>query len=105
MATDAALHDTDTGPEPDAQIAVGLIAQPQPSELDPGGSPLAGASLADPSLVRHAPALERARRDANITRQLAAIVEASLQYLAAQPRGRPRPDRLELMRILDLVGV
>ena len=43
----------DTRPEPDAQIAVGLIAQPQPGEFDPGGSPLAVASFTD-ALV-HAP--------------------------------------------------
>jgi hypothetical protein len=35
---DAAFRGTDTRPEPDAQIAVGLIAQPQSGEFDPGGS-------------------------------------------------------------------
>src|SRR6202008_1809908 len=39
-AADAAFRGTDTRPEPDAQIAVGLIAQPQPGEFDPGGSPV-----------------------------------------------------------------
>src|SRR5882757_3783009 len=75
-AADAAFRGTDTRPEPDAQIAVGLIAQPQPGEFDPGGSSLAVTSLADPLVMRHVSALERARREADITRQLAAIVEA-----------------------------
>src|SRR5258706_11934672 len=47
-AADAAFRGTDTRPEPDAQIAVGLIAQPQPGEFDPGGSPLAVAGLSEP---------------------------------------------------------
>src|SRR3984893_3003751 len=74
-AADAAFRGTDTRPEPDAQIAVGLIAQPQPGEFDPGGSPLAVAGLADPLVMGHVSALKRARRVADITRQLAAIVE------------------------------
>src|ERR1700719_5661 len=104
-AADAAFRGTDTRPEPDAQIAVGLIAQPQPGEFDPGGSPLAVAGLADPLVMRHVSALERARREADITRQLAAIVEVTMKYLANQHRGKLRTDRLELMEILDLLGV
>jgi hypothetical protein len=41
-----------------------LIAQPQPGEFDPRGSSLAVASLADPLVMRHVSALERARREA-----------------------------------------
>src|SRR3984893_12490624 len=104
-AADAAFHGTDTRLEPDAQIAVGLIAQPQPGEFDPGGSPLAVAGLADPLVMRHVSALERARREADITRQLAAIVEVTMKYLANQHRGKLRTDRLELMENLDLLGV
>src|SRR5215470_20284318 len=77
---DAAFRATDTRPEPDAQIAVGLIAQPQPGEFDPGGSSLVVASFADPLVMRHVSALERARREADITRQLAAIVEVTMEY-------------------------
>src|SRR5580704_3647401 len=87
---DAAFRGADTRPEPDAQIAVGLIAQPQPGEFDPSGSPLAVAGLADAPLARRAPALERARRDANITRQLAPVVEATMEYLSDQHRGKLR---------------
>src|ERR1700740_2529472 len=104
-AADAAFRGTDTRPEPDAQIAVGLIAQPQPGEFDPGGSPLAVAGLADPLVVGHVSALKRARRVADITRQLAAIVEVTMEYLANQHRGKLRTDRLELMEILDFLGV
>src|SRR6202008_1642549 len=98
-ATDAAFRGADTRPEPDAQIAVGLIAQPQPGEFDPSGSPLAVAGLADPSLVRRAPALERARRHANKTRQLAPVVQATMEYLADQHRGKLRADRPELLEM------
>src|SRR3981189_567445 len=104
-AADAAFRGTDTRPEPDAQIAVGLIAQPQPGEFDPGGSSLAVTSLADPLVMRHVSALERARREADITRQLAAIVEVTMEYLANQHRGKLRTDRLELIEILDFLGV
>src|SRR5580704_6225927 len=104
-AADAALRGTDTRPEPDAQIAVGLIAQPQPGEFDPGGSPLAVAGLADPLIMGHVSALKRARRVADITRELAAIVEVTMEYLANQHRGKLRADRLELMEILDFLGV
>jgi hypothetical protein len=61
-AADAALRGTDTRPEPDAQIAVGLIAQPQPGEFDPGGSPLAVAGLADPLIMGHVSASFRTNR-------------------------------------------
>src|SRR6202030_4558732 len=104
-AADAAFRGTDTRPEPHAQISVGLIAQPQPGEFDPGGSPLAVAGLADPLVVGHVSALKRARRVADITRQLAAIVEVTMEYLANQHRGKLRADRLELMEILDFLGV
>src|SRR3981189_1382043 len=104
-AADAAFRGTDTRPEPDAQIAVGLIAQPQPGEFDPGGSSLAVTSLADPLVMRHVSALERARREADITPQLAAIVEVTMEYLANQHRGKLRTDRLELIEILDFLGV
>src|ERR1700688_1121414 len=104
-AADAPLRGTDTRPEPDAQIAVGLIAQPQPGEFDPSGSPLAVAGLADPLVMGHGSALKRARRVADITRQLAAIVEVTMEYLANQHRGKLRADRLELMEILDFLGV
>src|SRR5258707_4376100 len=50
-------------------------------------------------------ALERARREADITRQFAAIVEVTMEYLANQHRGKLRTDRLELMEILDFLGV
>src|SRR5258708_14329749 len=104
-AADAAFRGTDTRAEPDAQIAVGLIAQPQPGEFDPGGSSLAVASLADPLVMRHVSALEWARREADIARQLAAIVEVTMEYLANQHRGKLRTDRLELMEILDFLCV
>jgi hypothetical protein len=87
-AADAAFRGTDTRPEPDAQIAVGLIAQPQPGEFDPGGSPLAVTGLADPLVMGHVSALKRARRVADITRQLAAIVEFAMEYLANQHCGK-----------------
>jgi hypothetical protein len=87
-AADAAFRGTDTRPEPDAQIAVGLIAQPQPGEFDPGGSPLAVAGLADLLFMGHVSALKRARRVADLTRQLAAIVEFTMEYLANQTPGR-----------------
>jgi hypothetical protein len=65
---DAAFRGTDTRPQPDAQIAVGLIAQPQPGEFDPGGSSLAVACLADPLIMRQLSALEWARRVADMAR-------------------------------------
>src|ERR1017187_9052320 len=74
-AADAALGGADTVAIPDAQCAVGLVTQPQPGELHHGGAPLAVAGLADPQLARRSPALERARREAQITAELAAIVE------------------------------
>jgi len=49
--------------------------------------------------------LERARRVADITRQLAAVVEVTMEYLANQHSGKLRADRLELMEGLDLLGV
>jgi hypothetical protein len=55
--------------------------------------------------MRHASALERARRETDVTRQLAAIVEITMEYLANQHRGKLRTDRLELMEILDFLGV
>src|SRR6202051_928863 len=51
----------------------------------------------------HVSALERARREADITRQLAAIVEVTMEYLANQHSGKLRADRLELMEGLDLL--
>ena len=36
---------------------------------------------------------------------MAAIVEVTMEYLADQHRGKLRADRLELMEILDLLGV
>src|ERR1700738_3217209 len=76
-----------------------------PGEFDPSGSPLAVAGLADPLVMGHVSALKRARRVADITRQLAAIVEVTMEYLANQHRGKLRADRLELMEILDFLGV
>ena len=101
-AADAAFRGTDTRPEPDAQIAVGLIAQLQPGEFDPGGSPLAVAGLADPLVVGHVSALKRARRVADITRQLAAIVEVTMEYLANQHRGKLRAELVGLEDALHL---
>src|SRR5260370_4832520 len=81
-AANAPFRGTDTRLEPDAQIAIGLVAQPQPAKFDPSGSPLAVAGLADPLIMRHVSALKRARRVADITRQLATIVEVTMEYLA-----------------------
>src|SRR5262249_12772280 len=68
-------------------------------------SPLAVAGLADPLVMRHVSALERARRVADITGQLSAVVEVTMEYLANQHSGKLRADRLELMEGLDLLGV
>jgi hypothetical protein len=43
--------------------------------------------------MRHVSALERARREADITRQLAAIVEVTMEYLANEHRRKLRTDR------------
>ena len=80
----AAFDGTDTLPEPDAQIAVGLIAQPQPGEFDHDGARLGIAGLADALVAIDRSAVKRARRVADITPQLAAIVEVAMEYLANQ---------------------
>jgi hypothetical protein len=54
------------------------------------------AGLADPLVMRHDSTLKRARRVADITRQLAAIVEVTMEYLANQHRGKLGADRFEL---------
>ncbi len=88
---DAAFRGTDTRPEPDAQIAVGLIAQPQSGEFDPVARPLRLPAL-QIAWSCDTPALERARREADITRQLAAIVEVTMEYLANEQPSQT-PDR------------
>jgi hypothetical protein len=65
-----------------------------------GDHPLAVASFTDALVMRHVSALKRARRVADITRQLAAIVEVTMEYLANQHRGKLRADCLELMESL-----
>ena len=52
--------------------------------------------------MRHVSALKRARRVADITRQLAAV---TMEYLANQHRGKLGADRFELVEILDFPGV
>src|SRR4029077_7164085 len=104
-AADAALGGADTVAVPDAQCAVGLVTQPQPGELHHGGAPLTVAGLADALLARCAPALERARREAQITAELAAIVEFPIEHFADQHGGEFGADRPELVQSLDLLRV
>src|SRR5208282_3154561 len=104
-APDAALDGADPLAEPDAQGAVGLVAQPQPGKFHHGGASLAIAGLADSLLARHAAALERARRKADVAAQLSTIIKVAIEHLADQHRRKLRPDRLELMESLNLLGV
>ena len=57
------------------------------------------------SALPRAPCGKRARRVADITRQLAAIVEVTMEYLANQHRGKLGPIALSLLESLDLLGV
>src|SRR5215831_18119789 len=83
-APDPPLQDAHPFAEPDAQGAVGLVAQPQPSELDHGFARLGVAGLADSLLARHRPTAERTGREADVTSHLAAVVERSIEHLAHQ---------------------
>src|ERR1035438_2076545 len=104
-AADTALGGADTVAVPDAQCAVGLVTQPQPGKLHHRGARLAVAGFADPLLALRSPALERARREAQITAELAAIVEFPIEHFADQHAGEFGADRPELVQSLDLLRV
>src|SRR5215831_9006883 len=77
---------------------------PPPAQI-PVVRPLRLPALLIPWSCDRISALERARREAGITRQLAAIVEVTMEYLANQHRRKLRTDRLELIKIVVFLCV
>src|ERR1700730_2700224 len=81
---DAAFRVADALAEPDAQSAIGLVAQPQPGQFDHGLAGLGIARLADALLAHGTPAAERAGWHPDIAANLAAIIERAVEHLADQ---------------------
>ena len=76
----------DTLAEPGAQGRVGLIAQPQPSELDHGVPQAWVAGLGDALFSVGRAALPWAWRQAGVRRHLSPVGEAAEQGFQPQPR-------------------
>src|SRR5262249_61689993 len=106
-ALNAALKFSHTVVEPGAQRTVKLVPHPEPSELNHGRARLSVAGPADALIARHRTALKVARRQTNITAELLAVVESSVEHFAHEDRGKLGPDGLESDQITDLfcVGV
>src|SRR6185437_891825 len=87
--------------EPDAQIAVGLMPQPQPRELNHHGASFGVARLADTLITAHRAALKMRRRQTDVARQLFAIVKRAVEHFADKRRRKFGPDALDLSQMLD----
>ena len=83
-AADAALEVADPLAEPAAQLAFGLMAQPQPGELDRERAGTAVAGFADALLAPALAAVVRRAGQPEIAADLAAIVEGAIEYLVDQ---------------------
>src|SRR5213078_1387639 len=104
-ATRPALEVTDAFPEPDAQGAAGLIAQPRPGELDHHAARRGIAGLADALVAIDRAAAKRARSQAHIAPQFPTIGKFSIEHLANESGGELRADRSELGKHFDLASI
>jgi len=96
---DTALEFANAIAELGAQIAVGLMPQPQPRELNHHGASLGIARLADTLITAHRAALKMRRRQ-TVARRLFAIVKRAVEHFADKRRRKIGPDALDLGQVL-----
>src|SRR4249920_2560455 len=70
--------------EPLCQLAAGLVAKPEPCELDHGRPCARVSSPAYAPITVHTAALVGHRRDADVARNLPAVVECPIEYLSCE---------------------
>src|SRR5215216_7115786 len=93
---DAALDVADPLAEPAAELAVGLMREPQPSELERGGSSAVVAGLADALLAPAAATVVGRVGQPEAAADLTSVVEVAVEYLVGQNLRNQRPDPPEL---------
>src|SRR5712692_9313733 len=103
-APDAALLIADACVEPAAQRTAGLMASPQPSQLDGCRARSRVAGLADALLALAGATVERRAGQAEVAADLAPILEVAEEHLADQRLAADRPHALEVDQLVDLGG-
>src|SRR6516225_3325050 len=103
--TRATFEVADPFPEPAAERALRLIAQPSPGELDHHCARLGITGLADALVAIERPAAKWARCQAHIASQLPSIRKFAIEYLADVSRRKLRADCFQLGKHFDLLGV
>src|SRR3982750_2074720 len=83
--------------------AAGLVAQPEPSELDQGCAGPRVAHAADASIAVHASALVGHRDDADVAGELTAVSKGAIKHLANQHGGEVRADAADGLGGRDLL--
>ena len=89
--------------EPAAQLALGLVAQPQPGELDRqrAGAPV--ARFADALIAMAVPTVVGGIGQPDKTADLAAIVERAVKHLVHQLAPADHADAPEIDQMIDLL--
>src|SRR6185503_19906861 len=85
--------------EPAAQLAVGLMRQPQPGEFDCGGSRAMVAGFADALLSPAGAAVIGSVGQSEATADLTPVLEVTVEDLIGQKLGDLRANRLELGKL------
>ena len=93
---------SDTLAKPTCQAAVWLITQPEPSALDERLARPRIAGPAYPAIAIHPTALERCWGKAEITGDLPAVLERTIEHFARQNGGEIVADAAELTQSLGL---
>src|SRR5205823_10691843 len=83
-AADATLLIAHPRPEPAREVAVGLMREPQPADLDGCGPGASVARLTDPLLAPARSAVVRRTRQSEIAAELPSIVEVAVEHLVDQ---------------------
>src|SRR6202158_4748315 len=101
-APDAPLHVAHPLAEPAPQLALGLVPEPQPGELDRelASAPVAG--LADALLAVALAAVVGCSGEPEIAADLAAVVERAIESLVQQLPPADRSAALEVDQLHDL---